>query len=187
MPRPVRRRMPSRTQRPSSARSPWGVVQSDAASDFTSAPDAERGGAQKLQRAVATPVLAGVGGRVHGDFGAGDPGGPQDLCLVRRCGIAGDRALDATWVDAGPARRKQIVQQGRCDVPRAGVGQHIGRGDELILGGLQGDGERRAVWIRAGERLDGLDHRPAQRLVDGQVSPKLLLNPGRVLSGRFVR
>lgn len=63
------------------------------ASDFTCAPGAERGGAQKLQRAVASPVGARVGGRVHGDFDAGDPGGTQNLCLVRRRGIAGDRTL----------------------------------------------------------------------------------------------
>jgi hypothetical protein len=80
-----------------------GILQSDASGDFTCAPGADRVCAQELQRAVTTSVGAQPDCRVHGDVDAGDPGGAQDLCLVRRGGVAG-RTPECT--EKPPSSRK---------------------------------------------------------------------------------
>ncbi|MFD9459533.1 hypothetical protein [Streptomyces sp. NPDC060027] len=49
----------------------------------------------------------------------------------------------------------------------SGIGDDGGGPDDLVTGGLQGDGEAAAVRIGAGERFGGVDHHSAQDLVEG--------------------
>ncbi|MER5218037.1 hypothetical protein ABT063_47990 [Streptomyces sp. NPDC002838] len=50
-----------------------------------------------------------------------------------------------------------------------------------VTGGLEGDGEAAAVGIGAWLGLRRLDHGAAQNLVEGEQSPHLLLDAGRVV------
>jgi len=60
-----------------------------------------------------------------------------------------------------------------------GVGDDAGGFDELVAGGVEGDGEAAPVGIDVGPADRGVGDRDAQRLVGDEQGVDLLLDPGR--------
>src|SRR5512142_3164454 len=73
---------------------------------------------------------------------------------------------------------KDVPADGSGEVD-AGVGDDVGGLDDLVAGGLPGDGEAAPVRVGAGTGGGGVGDGGAQELVGDQRGVDLLLDPGR--------
>lgn len=123
------------------------------------------------------------------DVECGDGAAPVGSAVVAAFAVAGDRGSDLAGAHTWAAWRKQRGQDPPGDDPGCfGVVEgDAGRLDDLVAGGVQGDGEPAAVGIGAGPGFGRVDHDGAQELVEGEQGPHLLLDPGHPSVGRVRR
>ena len=98
----------------------------------------------------------------------------------------GDELGDGAFHDAGggpqPPVGHEVVQDVAADGADEvddGVGDDPGGVDELVAGGVQGDGEAAPVGIDVGLGEGGVEDRCAERLVGDEQGVDLLLDPAR--------
>src|ERR1035438_9297838 len=100
---------------------------------------------------------------------------------------AAERGFDLAGADAGPAGAVEAGEDSAADVAgqvAVWPGDAGGGGDE-VPGGLDGDLVAGPVRVGAGDGLDGVGDRGAQRLVNGQQRPCFLLDPGGVPGAQY--
>src|SRR5437773_3137269 len=108
------------------------------------------------------------GGLVGGTVGGGAAGV-----------VFGDGAFDGARADAQPPAGHRVGQQAAADVAGqvdGGAGGDAGGLDELVAGGVQGEGEAGPVGVGAGLGGGGVGHGGAQDLVGDQQGAGLLVH-----------
>src|SRR6266508_4624421 len=93
--------------------------------------------------------------------------------------MLGDGAFDDAGAGAGTAIGEQVAQHGAADPAGqvdGGLGDHAGGLDDLVAGGVQGDGEAAAVGWGVGPGEGGVGDGGAQGLVGDQEGVDLLVD-----------
>ena len=113
---------------------------------------------------------------MDGDVDGRLVGGAVDFAF---CVVPGHGALDDAGADAEPAAGHEAGQDAAADVPGEvgdGAGDHARGQDDLVAGGVQGDGEAGPVRVGARDRARGVGDGGAQGLVGDQQGVDLLLD-----------
>src|SRR6266702_7686712 len=118
-----------------------------------------------------------------GEDGDGDGDGGLAGCAVDFAPgvVPGHGALDDAGADAQPPAGHEAGQDEPADLAGqvgGGAGEDAGGEDDLVAGGVQGDGEAGAVGVGAGDGAGGVGDGGAQYLVGDQQGVDLLVDAG---------